>query len=158
MDHSEHAVLRTPSDERAIALTAQESAVVIELGLRPTYSIVPSANPEGDATLMIDNAARWMQAGEITSAGRSRRLPRVLWREVATLLEEALAEAVRDLGDLILEHELWLDGAVDHGFAGLDDDATDRRYEDYIGRERRHLSALWALSFKLGERLEIEAA
>ena len=77
-------VRRRPAQrERVIVLTEHESVAVIELGLRPTYALDCRQDVEGDVDLMLANAAAWMRAAEITSAGRAGRIPPELRADIA---------------------------------------------------------------------------
>lgn len=152
------AQLREARGDRAIKLSDAERSAVMELGLRPTYAIVPCDNPEGNVALMLENAVLWLRAADITGAGVSGRLPDTLWSEVAALLDEAIPEAIRDLWNTIHARDGWFDGVAGHGFPGLGRDDTEARYGEYIDGARELLSALQSLDAKLAERMRRSAA
>ena len=143
--------------EAAIALTAQERTALIELGLRPTYSLVPCDAHAGDVELMLANAALWMQAAEITRAGagrgaagapgagrraaRRRRCP-----TRCGTWSGRRATATR--GEPVTGRQ---------GFPELGAEATEALYAEYIDRERRRCQALRSLAAKLHLIVEFTA-
>jgi hypothetical protein len=140
--------LRAEHDE-AITLTSGECAALIELGLRPTYSLVTCEAQVSDVALMFANSALWMQAAEITIAGARGVVPPELREQVGALIEEALTDALRDLERLLTSRDAWRAGDGTQGFPELGADEIAALYEEYIEREREQLRALKSVAAKL---------
>ena len=132
-----------------VALTDAESAAVIELGLRPTYSIVPCANNERNADLMVTNAILRTQAADITGAGRAGRLPHELRGQATALLDEAIPEELGDLERTTHNRDRWRAGDTGPGFPDLGDAATEVLYAQRIAAHGRQLRALRRVAAKI---------
>jgi hypothetical protein len=135
--------------DHSIALTEVERDAVVELGVRPTFSLDCGAAFEGDVELMLANAALWTQAAGITSAGRTGLITDELRAQINALLDEAIPEALADLEQATRHRELWRAGSSEHGFPQLGEEATEARYAEEIERDRRVLHGLQSLAAKL---------
>jgi hypothetical protein len=156
-DLADHAVeseenrMLTGTPYPAITLTSVERAAVLELGLRPTYSVDGSAAHRCDVETMLTNAALWKQAARIISAARTGVIPPELHPLFVTLLAEAIPETTGDLERMTRERDRWRAGDLDYSFPGFDDEAAEAMYEEGLERDRRVLGGLMSLNARLAE-------
>ena len=135
--------------DHSIELTAVERDAVVELGVRPTYSLDCGVDFEGDVELMLANAELWIEAAKVTSAGRTGVITAEVRAQILALLDEAIPEALADLEQATRSRELWRAGSAAHGFPGLGAEGTEARYAEEIDRDRRTVQGLRSLSAKL---------
>jgi hypothetical protein len=135
---------------RAIRLTDEERAAVLELALRPTYAIEPrQPDAVADARIAQRNAALMARAARITEAGSAGLLPAELHAEVAELLREAVHDTRHELWREEHGLERWRAGDADHRLAGVPEEEHERCYAEQIDRCQRMLDALMSLAGKI---------
>jgi hypothetical protein len=130
---------------RPIALTDDECAAVLEVGLRPTYSIEPGVDHSGDA----DNATLLARAARITRAGHAGLLPPELHAEVAELLREAIHDTRHELWREQRGRDLWRAGDQAYTLSGVRDEDHERRYAEQIALCACLFGAFTSLALKL---------
>jgi len=128
-----------------IALTHEECAAVLEVGLGPTYSIEPGVDHQGDA----GNATLLASAARITRAGHAGVLPPELHAEVAELLREAIHDTRHDLWRERRGRDRWRAGDQAYALSGVQDEDHERRYAEQIDLCARLSGAFTSLALKL---------
>jgi len=134
---------------RAITLTEAERAAVIELGLRPTYSIDPGTDRLEDPEATLRNAELMIRAAKITAAGAAGRIPPELHAEVRELLREAIHETRHELWRERRGLDRWRAGDQACALAGVPEEDHERCYAEQIDRCARLLEAMTSLALKL---------
>jgi len=130
---------------RPIALTDEERAAVLEIGLRPTYWIEPGVDHPGH----MDNAALLASAARITRAGQDGLLPPELQPEVAKLLREAIHETRHELWSEQRSRDRWRIGEQECTLPGVAAEDHERCYAEQIDLCARLFGAFTSLALKL---------